>query len=94
MVSKNISPHFEQKIQPEPISHFVSAMEKYSCDVTIRLGTVSYNAKSIIGVLASCFSCVDSFEVVCDGSDEALALEKAEEIFLTNYTIKNTDSVF
>ena len=38
------------------------------------------NAKSIIGTLASCFSCVDELEVVCDGSDEAVALDEVTKL--------------
>ena len=84
MVSKNVSLKTSVSQSPMFALQFVSAAEKCKCNVTIRLGTSRYNAKSIIGTLASCFSCADGFEVICDGSDEAVALEKVTELFKTD----------
>ena len=80
MVSKNVSlkPCVSQRLTPA--LQFASAAEKYKCNVIIRLGTSCYDAKSIIGTLASCFSCVDELEVVCDGSDEAVALDEVTKL--------------
>ncbi len=78
MISKNVSPKVRFNVAPTPISNFVSAMEKYNCSVMLRLGTGTYNAKSVIGVLASCFSSIDEFEIVCDGIDEKIAMQEAE----------------
>lgn len=80
MVSKSLSLKVQKQIKPVPISNFVNAMEKYDCDVTIKLGTSFYNAKSIIGTLASCFNCVSEFELVCSGADEKSALNEAVKI--------------
>lgn len=80
MVSKSVSlnPRVPQSLIPA--LQFASTAEKYKCSVIIRLGASCYNAKSIIGTLASCFSCVDELEVVCDGSDEAVALDEVTKL--------------
>ena len=62
-----------------PASVFATAMGKYASNVTIMFNGNSYNAKSLLNIIAACIKCGSEIELVCDGPDENEALADAVE---------------
>lgn len=74
---KFMSAEGQKPCELSSVVDFVNAMQKFDCNISIKLGASLYNAKSIIGALASGFNRRENFELVCTGSDEKLALGEA-----------------
>lgn len=56
---------------------------QYKSLITFKVrGTVA-NAKSVLSVLGACVKCGDEIELVCDGEDEAAALEDLVKLIET-----------
>lgn len=51
----------------------------FDSKITILVRENEANAKSFLSVLAACIKCGDEVEVICEGSDEQLALEQITE---------------
>lgn len=59
-----------------PAGIFCQEAMKYSSNITFRYGiNGTANAKSVLSVLGACIKSGDEIEIVCDGDDEAPALE-------------------
>ncbi len=80
---KSLSANAQKPAEIMSVVDFVNAMQKYNCNITIKLGANQYNAKSIIGALASGFNRRENFELICTGSDENVALSEAVKILKT-----------
>lgn len=48
---------------------------KFKSLITFSFRETTANAKSVLSVLGACVKCGDEIEIVCDGEDEAEALE-------------------
>ena len=48
---------------------------KYKSLITFSFRESTANAKSVLSVLGACVKCGDEIELVCDGDDEAEALQ-------------------
>jgi len=48
---------------------------QYQCQITFEIGNFTTNAKSVLGVLGAGVKQGDELEFVCEGTDEAEALE-------------------
>ena len=48
---------------------------KYKSLITFKYGGNTANAKSVLSVLGACIKCGDEIELICEGEDEAQALE-------------------
>jgi Phosphotransferase System HPr (HPr) Family len=48
---------------------------QFQCSVTFEIGTVTTNAKSVLGMLGAGVKQGDEVEFICDGEDEVVALE-------------------
>jgi phosphocarrier protein len=57
-----------------PISVLCNRAIDFKATVTIRLGEKSVNAKSVLGVLSACVKHGDEIDLICEGPDEAEAL--------------------
>ena len=77
MVSKFLTVPNAQGFHMRPASTFAAAMAKYPCNVTIKFNGNSYNAKSLLNIIAACIKCGNEVEVICDGADEEAALAEA-----------------
>lgn len=53
---------------------------KYQSSITLKSGTVTTNAKSVLNVLSACVKCNDSITLICDGEDEQEALDALESL--------------
>lgn len=49
---------------------------EYTSKVSLRFKESTANAKSILSVLAACVKTGDEVEIICEGEDEADALER------------------
>lgn len=59
-----------------PAGIFCQEAMKYRSNITFRYGiNGTANAKSVLSVLGACIKSGDEIEIVCDGDDEAPALE-------------------
>ena len=59
-----------------PAGIFCQEAMKYTSNITFRYGiNGTANAKSVLSVLGACIKSGDEIEIVCDGADEAPALE-------------------
>ncbi len=79
MVSKKVTLVNAQGFHMRPASVFATAMGKYSSNVTILFNGNSYNAKSLLNIIAACIKCGSEIEIVCEGDDENEALADAVE---------------
>ena len=79
MVSKKVTLVNAQGFHMRTASVFATAMGKYSSNVTILFNGNSYNAKSLLNIIAACIKCGSEIEIVCEGDDENEALADAVE---------------
>lgn len=49
---------------------------KFKSQIIFQLGNTTANAKSVLSVLGAGVKCGDEICLICDGPDEALAMEK------------------
>ena len=80
MVSKKMLIINAVGLHLRPAGIFASEMMKYNCDVNIIFGESRINAKSMLGIMAAGIKCGSDIIVECDGSDEAQALSRADEL--------------
>ncbi len=77
MVSRCVTVAPSQGLHMRPAQILVSAMGKYSCEVTILAEGRQINGKSILSVLSACIRQGSRVEIRCSGEDEQAALEEA-----------------
>lgn len=77
MVSATVQIVNRMGLHARPASLFVIEAKKFESNVSIRhaKGTHDANAKSIMMVLTSDFTCGDEVTLTCDGPDEDRALD-------------------
>ena len=80
MVSKKVTLVNAQGFHMRPASVFATVMGKYTCNVTIKFNGNSYNAKSLLNIIAACIKCGSEIELVCDGPDENAALSEGVQM--------------
>ena len=80
MLSQKITVTNEQGMHMRPASLFSQAMTPFTSDVKILFNGTSYDAKSVMMLMAACIKCGAEIEIQCDGPDEADALKKAIEL--------------
>lgn len=62
-------------LHARPASVFVKETLKYKSSITLEVDGKEYNAKSILGVLGACVKSGTEITLICDGPDEAEALQ-------------------
>ena len=80
MVSKKVTLVNAQGFHMRPASVFATAMGKYASNVSIKFNGNTYNAKSLLNIIAACIKCGSEIELVCDGADENEALAEAVQM--------------
>ena len=63
-----------------PATVFSQAMAGFKSNIQIKHNGSSYDAKSVMMLMAACIKCGAEIEIICDGSDEEAALAKAVEL--------------
>ena len=74
MVSTKILIDIPAGLHLRPISVLCNRAIDFKSTVTIQLGEKSVNAKSVLGVLSACVKHGDEIDLICEGPDEAEAL--------------------
>lgn len=85
MLSKTFTISNAQGLHMRPAGIFVGEMGKFSCNVAIRFKNNEINAKSLMNIIAACIKCGSQIEVICDGSDEQEAMDKASELIASGF---------
>ena len=80
MVSKKVTLVNAQGFHMRPASVFATAMGKYASNVSIKFNGNTYNAKSLLNIIAACIKCGSEIELVCDGPDENEALAEGVQM--------------
>ena len=60
---------------------FVQAASKFACEVQLRIGTKTINAKSIMGVISLGILDGQDITIIADGIDEENAIEELSRFF-------------
>ena len=58
-----------------PAGIFCNTASSFKCKVTFEYDNTTANAKSVLSVLGACIKKGDEIELICDGEDEANALQ-------------------
>jgi phosphocarrier protein HPr len=75
MVSTKLLIDIPSGLHLRPISVLCNRAIDFKSTVTISLGDKSVNAKSVLGVLSACVKHGDEINLICEGPDEAEALD-------------------
>lgn len=76
MVSRKVQIKNPTGLHLRPAGIFCQEAMKYQSRVTFRYGDDgTANAKSVLSVLGACVKSGDEIELICEGEDEASALE-------------------
>jgi phosphocarrier protein len=75
MIRKKLVINSPAGLHLRPISVLCNRSIDFKSSITIRIGNKSVNAKSVIGVLSASVKQGDEIELICEGSDEAEAME-------------------
>ncbi len=83
MVKKEILIKSPAGLQMGLAGSFCDTAVAFDSIITFRCADGSYegNAKSILSVLGACIKSGDTIEVMCDGADENIAMEKLLAVF-------------
>lgn len=82
MVSKKLVINNPAGLHLRPISVLCNRSIEYKSTITIKIGNKSVNAKSVLGVLSACVKQGDEIELVCEGPDEAEAVDVLSSMIL------------
>lgn len=75
MVSKTFIIKNQAGIHLKPAALLCTEAIKYQSSIRLVLGSSTVNAKSVLNVLSVCAKCNDEITLICEGPDEAEALE-------------------
>lgn len=76
MVSQKVTVCNKLGLHARPAGTLVNLAKKYPCVVKLRAGAKVVNVKSIMDLLSAGVKCGTEVEFLCDGVDEARALEE------------------
>lgn len=80
MVSKVIKIINEEGLHMRPATVFSQAMAGFKSNIQIKFNGSSYDAKSVMMLMAACIKCGYEIEIVAEGEDEQDAINKAVEL--------------
>ncbi len=80
MVSEKLTLQNPQGFHMRPAGVFAGEMGKFNSDIKIKFNGNDINGKSLMNIIAACIKCGSEIEVVCNGTDEQAALDKAVEL--------------
>ena len=91
MVSKTLTVVNPSGLHLRPAGVLSQTAMKFKCDVIIECGEKRIVAKSVLNVMAAGIKCGTEINLICDGEDEAEALEtltKAIEDGKVSFTLR------
>ena len=74
MLTRRLEIHNATGLHTRPGTGFVRLAKTFACEVSIRKGDRTANAKSLVKLLLIGISQSDVIELACDGADEEQAL--------------------
>ena len=77
MLSKKIKVNNPSGLHMRPAGVFVNAVTPYDSSISFNIRGNTYNAKSMINVLAAAVKSGDEIELVVDGADEQVCMDAA-----------------
>ena len=83
MIVKELVVENSTGLHARPASDFVKLAGTFDCEVSIEKESKKVNAKSILGLLSLGVTKGTKINIITDGSDEKIAMEKIVE-FITN----------
>lgn len=75
MVSQKVVIKNPTGLHLRPAGNLCKEAMQYKSLITFTYGGNTANAKSVLSVLGACIKCGDEIELICEGEDEAQALE-------------------
>lgn len=75
MVSKKIVIKDETGLHLRPAGQLCKMASQYNSHITFKTKNSEANAKSVLSILGACVKKNDEIELICQGEDEAEALE-------------------
>ena len=75
MVSQKVVIKNPTGLHLRPAGNLCKEAMQYKSLITFKYGGNTANAKSVLSVLGACSKCGDEIELICEGEDEAQALE-------------------
>jgi phosphocarrier protein HPr len=85
MVSRVVEIVNETGLHCRPGNQFVKEAKKFSCDIQAKKDGNLFNAKNLLKLMKIGVSKGDKIELICNGDDEAAALEHLSS-FIANLT--------
>lgn len=67
----------------KPAAALCTEAIKYKSAVTLKFGTTTTNAKSVLNVLSACVKCNDTITLICEGEDEQEAIQNLGQLIET-----------
>lgn len=80
MVSTKLTIHIPLGLHLRPVSKLCNHSILFKSTITLKTGTKSVNAKSVLGVLSACIKYGHEIELICEGEDENEALVLLSEM--------------
>lgn len=75
MISRKVTVKNPTGLHMRPAGSLCKEAMKFKSLITFSFDGGSANAKSVLSVLGACVKCGNEIELVCDGEDEAEAME-------------------
>ncbi len=75
MVSQKVVIKNPTGLHLRPAGNLCKEAMQYKSLITFKYGGNTANAKSVLSVLGACIKCGDEIELICEGEDEAQALD-------------------
>ena len=85
MTEKELTVLTRAGIHARPASMISQIASSYPCDVTIKYGTMTINAKSIMGVITLGAIYKTKLTLITDGEGEEECADRIEEAFLSRF---------
>ena len=80
MITKKVKITNPTGLHMRPAGIFCNKASEFDCSVRFRYDNTTANAKSVLSVLSACIKNGDVITMICDGSDEAEALEDLRQV--------------
>jgi phosphocarrier protein HPr len=81
-VAKTVVMGGKNGLHARPAALFVKAARKFRCEVTVSVGTLQTNGKSIVGLMTLGIGGGTGVTIAADGDDAEQAVEELERLLL------------
>ena len=85
MIEKTVTISNRAGIHARPAAVLVQAAKDFGCNIYFEKGSHKVNAKSIMGILTLAASYGTELKVICDGENEAEAIDIIVRLFETKF---------